>query len=556
MATVVTEKDISTELGGKESIGVGQYTKLGLPRTYERNIYWSREPSPLSADDQPNITQNDLSASLSLGFPTPKWDQCEHERFEYFCDIYLAVIATLVLASFKLTLLIPLDKGMSLYDHLARIYPNTVSWPAIVVNGIVISVGYVYIISIWLNQIRVIYLYPMLDKFVVWLNLGILASLTFLPIASLLYGVESDAIVTGFFCFFVALAGIFQCTHIIYVYIYNYYESFRDGTHENSNFIVLFIQLHATLDIPIRVILGYALWFIPSVGNSFLFIVYLIAIISPFDSVILEKIFIYTQKKTKRIERIVSYLQHYKRKLSNERFMHFTDGVFALISAMLIIDTITVFSKESLAVINFTQNFTEIDLVPILLKLHANYFYSFVWAMCVLCTFWIVSYNMFYRVKVINRMVLFLKFFGLFLANFIPQCAFILGKYGSKESYYDRHMAVVLSLSLVIAIGIVQLIGWSYFKFFSKTLSSERNSVAKDIKMVLMIITLPSLSFILMIIELFSVNSITLLKLFIIFLVQVPILALVETLPNLCRFIGICYDKHGDKVTGVFYTRS
>ena len=146
-----------------------------------------------------------LSESPPIILPIPNWDKCEHERFEYFCDIYFAVIATLVLATLRLTLLIPSDSELSLHDHLSRIYVDT-SWPAVIVNGIVITIGYIYTVTVWQTQIKVIYLYPILDRFVVWLNIGTLVSITFIPISAILFNISLDTIVPGFFCFFTTLA--------------------------------------------------------------------------------------------------------------------------------------------------------------------------------------------------------------------------------------------------------------------------------------------------------------------------------------------------------------
>ena len=550
MAAVITEKDISTEIGEKDSIGVGQYTNLKTT-IIERNIYWSRESSPNS--EQRGITQNDLSTSLPIGFPIPTWDNCEVQRFEYFCDIYFAVIATLILTTLKITLLIPFVSDMSLYDHLSRIYPGTDSWPAVIVNGIIITIGYIYIVTLWLNQIKVIFLYPLIDRFVVWINIGILAPIAFLPIGAALYNVCLDSIVIGFFCFFTSLAGIFQCVHIIYVYVCNYYDNLRDFAHENSNLIVLVIQMYAALDIPIRLLIGYGIWFIPKIGNSSLFIVYIGALFAPFDSILLEKIFIYTQKKRKDVGRIVVYLENFKHKLSVERFAHFTDGIFGILVTILLVDMLIVFTTQILFVIDITPNATSTLIVPTLLKSYEIYFYSLSWGLCVNCSFWIVSYHMFYRIKAINRMILFIKFFGLFLANFLPTCVFLLGEYGKKVDYANLHTAVVLSLSVVTAIGIVQLVGWSYLKVFEKSLSIEKTRVTQDIRIALIIIILPSISFILLIIELSAVNSITVFKLFLIYLVNIPITGLIETFPTLLRFIGKCYADHGDKVTGIVY---
>lgn len=551
MAAVTTEKDISTEIGEKETVGVGQYANLKTT-VIERNIYWSREPSPHSNEGQ-GITQNDLSTSLPIAFPLPIWDHCEHQRFEYFCDIYFAVIATLILTTLKLTIFIPFVADVSLYGHLSRIYPGTHSWPAIIVSGIVTAVGYIYMVTLWLNQIKVIFLYPLIDRFVVWLNIGIFASIAFLPVGAALFNIYLDAIVIGFFCFFTTLAGIFQCVHIIYVYVCNYYDNMRDLSHENSNLIVLVIQIYAALDIPIRLLIGYGIWFIPKVGTSSLFIVYIGALFAPFDSILLEKIFIYTQKKRKDVGRIVVYLEHFKSKLSTERFAHFADGIFGVLLTILLVDMLIVFSSEALFLINLSPNATSTSLVPTLLKSFENYFYSFVWGLSVHCSFWIVSYHMFYRVKIINRMILFMKFFGLFLANFLPTCVFLLGEYGKHVDYENLHMAVVLSLSVVIAIGIVQLFGWSYMKVFSRSFSIEKTTVAENTRIALIIIIMPCLSFILLIIELSAVNSITVFKLFLIYLVNIPITSIIETLPNLLRFIGRCYADHGDKVTGAIY---
>ena len=542
---------VTTEVGEKDSIGIGQYTKLKTT-IIERNIYWSREPTP-NSEEHGIITQNDLSASLPIAFLTPNWDQSEHQRFEYFCDIYFAVIATLILTTLKITLVIPFVSDMSLYDHLSRIYPGTESWPAIVVCGIVTAIGYIYIVTIWLNQIKVIFLYPLLDRFVVWINIGILAPIAFLPIGAALYNVYLDSIVIGFFCFFTTLAGIFQCIHIIYAYVSNYYDNLRDSSHENANLIVLVMQMHAALDIPIRLLIGYGIWFIPKVGTSSLFIVYIATLFAPFDSILLEKIFIYTQKKRKDVGRIVVYLEHFKHKLSIERFVHFTDGIFGILITILLVDMLIVFTTQTLFLLNTAPNATSTSLVPTLLKSYKNYFYSLVWGLSVYCSFWIVSYHMFYQIKIINRMILFIKIFGLFLANFIPLCVFLLGQYGENVDYPNLHIAVVLSLSVVIAIGIVQLTGWSYMKIFAKSLSNEKTSVVQDIRIALIIIIIPSISFILLIIELSAVNSITVFKLFLIYLVIIPITGTIETLPTLLRFLGKCYADHGDKVTGIMY---
>ena len=227
--------------------------------------------------------------------------------------------------------------------------------------------------------------------------------------------------------------------------------------------------------------------------------------------------------------------------MSTERFAHFADGIFGVLLTILLVDMLIVFSSEALFLINLSPNATSTSLVPTLLKSFENYFYSFVWGLSVHCSFWIVSYHMFYRVKIINRMILFMKFFGLFLANFLPTCVFLLGEYGKHVDYENLHMAVVLSLSVVIAIGIVQLFGWSYMKVFSRSFSIEKTTVAENTRIALIIIIMPCLSFILLIIELSAVNSITVFKLFLIYLVNIPITSIIETLPNLLRFIGRCY---------------
>ena len=555
MATSTTEADISAELDDKETIGVGQYTTFTSTKTVERNIYWSREPSLHSTEVQPILSQNDLSESSPPNMlPFPNWDKCGHERFEYFCDIYLAVIATLVLATLKLTFLIPNDSDLTFRDHLSRQYVG-IAWPAVIVNGLVITIGYLYTVTVWQTQIKVIYLYPIQDRFVVWLNVGMLASLTFIPISAILFNVSLDSIAPGFLCFFTALASIFQCTHIIYAYVCNYFDSFHDESHENSNIIVLFLQLHSALDIPVRLMFGFALSFVPKIGVILMLIVYLLTLTAPFDYILLEKIFIYTNRKTKHVDRIVQYLQHFKKKLSMERFIHLTDGVVVLLIALLLIHLMFVMSQQAIFMLTITSNDTTGNFVAeILLHLDKDYFYSFIWGIIVICSFWMVSYNMYFRVKMINRVILFLKLFALFFACFIPLCAFLLAEYAKKESYNDMHIIIIISLSLVTWIGILQLILWIYMKYCVKSLKLPKAlSHAHDFKMLLLIINIPILSFILMVIELIAANSLDMQWIFIIFMISVPITALIETLPTINRLIGKCKNAYGDHVVGSFF---
>ena len=555
MATNMTEADIAAELDDKETIGFGQYTTFQPTKTIERNIYWSREPSLQSTEERPVLSHNDLSDSPPIIIPLPSWDHCEHERFEYFCDIYLAVIATLVTASLRLTLLMPSDTGHSLHDHLSRLYVNT-TWPAVIVNGIVITIGYLYTITVWQTQIKVLYLYPILDTLVIWLNIGMLASMAFIPISAILFNVSLESIVPGFFCFSTTLASIFQCAHIIYAYVCNYFDSFHDESHENSNIIVLFLQLHSALDIPLRLMFGFALSFVPEIGGILMLIVYLLTLTAPFDYILIEKIFIHANKKSKHVDLIIQYLQHFKKKLSLARFVHFTDGVVVMLIALLLIDLIGSMSRQAIILMTCSSNLTTGAYIPeLFLRLDKNNFYSFVWGIIVTCSFWLVSYHMYFRVKMINRIIVFLKFFALFFACFIPLCTFLLAEYAKSETYNDMHLAIVISLSLVTWIGILQLILLVYMKYCAKSLKLKVLSHAHDFRMLLLIINIPLLSFILIVIELIAINSLDLLKIFIIFMVTVPVTIAVETLPNIHRFLGKYYNIYGDRVVGSFYRR-
>ena len=507
--------------------------------------------------------------------PIPNWSKCNHKRFDFFCDIYFAAITAVIFYPLRLTISTPYVQEMSLYEHLTRSFPGT-NWPTILVNGIMLSVVFTYIVFVWFIQMKVIYLYLTVDRFVIWLNLCMMAFIAILPFVITSFELSLTSFEPAFLCICISIAGLCQCIHIIYAYIKNHYEMAYNEAHHNSNVIVLIIQLCSAIGIPVRLVFGYALWFVPIIGGDLLLIGYIMCIFAPFDHFLVERIFILIHKNTDEIDLIASFLKHFNKQLSKERLIQFCDVIFVVLVVIIIIDVLTIIISD-VYIFNVVSNGTENIQSQDLLSFDRNFLYSWVWGLIVIFTLWFASYNMFSYISSIDRLILFMKMFSLYFTCLIPLFALALAEYSQGDNVGDLRLAILIALSTVTCIGIVQFILWVYIRFWSHNLHitagilgitmfnrenvgttnapeisnpSETREIQNirlnnvtTLKVFFLISTVPFISFILLLAELINMYSVNVFVIFIVFLLTVPFILFVEVIPSLTHYV-IRFRRH------------
>lgn len=130
--------------------------------------------------------------------------------------------------------------------------------------------------------------------------------------------------------------------------------------------------------------------------------------------------------------------------MTKNRLEAFSDGVFAIVITLLIIDVkVPIVNKEQL-------NHSLFELIPKIL--------SFVFSFIIVGSYWVAHHTMINFLEKVDRSVLWLNLFVLLTVVFIPFPAFLIGEYP-----YEKTSVILYGISL----SFVNITGAFFWKFIT-----------------------------------------------------------------------------------------
>lgn len=325
---------------------------------------------------------------------------------------------------------------------------------------IVYFIAFLLICSVWESHIMRWIVISYVDDVLVWLNITSLLFVSFLPFAVRLVGEYSTKETP--FVISCGLLLVLDFIEMIMVYYTFSQQKLLRGELKNllpfelkykRNYILKRKMLNPVLYV------GAACLSYVNVKISWVLI--MLVIIAPCINRLVEVI-IYRMRFIAEDQQVFLY----QNIICKERVECFTDGVYAIVATLLVLDiTSDNFPKE--------QDVKEHGLDKTLSKKYAEYI-TYVGTFTVCGLLWFIHHSLFYSIKKVNYLMMIVNNISLSCVGSLPFLVSILNKYAVSPHHSDRH-AIQFGCFIV---GVASL---SQFAIFTLALCNSHQYVCHNV---------------------------------------------------------------------------
>ena len=459
------------------------------------------------------------------------------ERLQAFCDAVLAIIATILMTPLKFS-----NRQMenfNLKQNLLRTeIESTLGIPDFFVRMIFFMSVFFFIVSVWNRHMKIFRIYPFADNFTLWINILFLLSCSFLPLATTFLDIGAVPVVLTILFISTFVIGMVQTIQILYS---NWFRRslFPHSTKQVTNVIVYF-QILSFLFSPLLLLVSLAFSFMQYAGPTIATVIIYFLLIGD-KSILLIEIF-YAWYRRRRNPHDIFYLElkSFNNAVSKFRVEMFTDGIFAIVATIIILDTTSGFN-DVISEIKESRTNT-IDIITILSDSRFS-IYSYVMSFVIVCLFWFVNHSIFHYIRRMNKLMTSINMIGQFFVCLIPFCSNVLVGYAKRNGVDNLSLAITLTCVNLFIISFLQLILWLVVRFWTPNVLTQDLEYVTDLQMLFRLLFIPLLSFIFLFINALGSNLISVLSLFIFFIALLPIFIAIELMHFLIHSVWKEYLK-------------
>ena len=458
------------------------------------------------------------------------------ERLEAFCDAVLSILATILMTSLKFSS----DQmaEFNLRELLTK--PHSafiIAVPQFMIQFFFFASVFLFIVSAWYRHMKIFYLYPVADNFTIWLNILFLLACSFLPLSTTFLNIGTVPTVIALLFLSTLVIGLVQSMQIVYGSCLRSSLPSHTGTEHVGNVIIGF-QIASYFFTPILLLISLCFSFISGVGPTIASFVVYIMVFGGKTIIIFEKCYARYRLRKDPLDTFPLILQKFNSAVSKSRVEFFTDGVFAIVATIIILDSTSDISDtiKNVNLTNFpnmgkSENIWELNsIVNHVLYTTRFSIYSYIMCFLIVCLFWYVNHSIFHYIRRISKLMTSVNMLSQLFVCLIPLCANILVGYGKRPGADNLSLAITFTCVTLFIISILQIFLWLIVRFWTRdTLTQDLEYVA-DLQMLLRLVLMPIVSFIFFSINAFSSNVISLLCLFLFFVAIIPALILIEFL--------------------------
>ena len=446
------------------------------------------------------------------------------ERLQAFCDAVLAIIATILMTPLKFSSQ-QMD-NFNLKENLLRTeIDSTLGIPDFFVRMIFFMSVYFFIVSVWNRHMKIFRIYPIADNFTLWVNILFLLSCSFLPLAATFLDLGAVPIVLAILFISTFAIGMVQTIQILYC---NWFRSslLLHSTNKFGNIIVYF-QILSFLFSPLLLLVSFAFSFMQYASPTIASVIIYFLFIGDKSILLIETCYARYRRRRNKHDIFYKELKSFNNAVSKFRVEMFTDGIFAIVATIIILDTTSGFNR---VISEFKQSRTStIDVITIL-NTSRYVIYSYVMSFVIVCLFWFVNHSIFHYIRRINKLMTSINMIAQFFVCLIPFCANILVGYAKRNGADNLSLAITLTCINLFIISFLQILLWLLVRFWTPNALTQDLEYVTDLQMLFRLLFIPLLSFIFLLINALASNQISLLSLSVFFIALLPIFIFTELL--------------------------
>ena len=449
------------------------------------------------------------------------------ERLEAFCDAVLSIIATILVTSLKFSREQMADNDLS-FLLLKQNSTFLIGIPGFFLQLLFFFAVFKLVFSAWYDHMKIFCIYPIADNFVLWLNIIFLLACSFLPLVATFLVIGGVPTVLALLFGSTLILALVRSTQILYgAFLISCVPSHSE-IKPFDEFIIGW-EIGSYFVTPVFLLLAFGFSYIDEAGPTIAtFLVYFVIFGGPSVSA-------FYNRYVKRQKKDDFYLEkrRYANIISKTRVEFFTDGVFAIVATLLIIDTTADISdKLKDSNVNFQDSsFSEInDFANDSLYEAKNAILSYLMCFLLVCLFWYVNHAIFHYIRRMNNFMIYINTISLMKLCLIPFCASIWVGYSSRPGVGNLSVAITFTFITVFLIGLLQAIFWLFVRFWIHDVLTQRLNVLSDIQMIFRVFIIPTFSILFLFINSFSSHTTSLVTLYAFFTCFIPTLILIEFL--------------------------
>ena len=324
--------------------------------------------------------------------------------------------------------------------------------------------------------------------------------------------------------------GLVQTIQILYGYwlrksLPSYTE---DGQYRK---IIIIFQIISYLISPILLFFVLCLSFIDySAGPIVTSFVLFLVLFSGKYIILIERAYAHYRLRRNPTDTFGSELKKFNNVVSKSRVEFFSDGVFAIVATIVILDTTSELSQIILdkdIQLGDGMDVWELNnIAKDILKKSRFQIYSYMMSFLMVCLFWFIHHSIFHYIRQMNRYMLTINMIAQMFVCLIPFCSSILVAYANRRNDPDLSLAITITCLVLFCISILQFLLWIVVRFWTRDgLTQDLEHVA-DLQMLIRLLLVPILSLILSAIS--YQNMLSVVALTSTFVVIIPALILIE----------------------------
>ncbi|KAI6659419.1 hypothetical protein LOD99_10816 [Oopsacas minuta] len=417
-------------------------------------------------------TSNNLTTSVGKELIQAKHTYFHSERLEAFCDAVLAIVATILITPLKLS-----SEQMQKYT----IEDNLYNKPEFIIRFILFISGFFFIVSAWDRHMKIFYIYPVADNFILWLNIIFLLACSVIPLCfTLLHliGAISSVLVILFVpTLLMALAQSCQIlysnwsrhslpSHIHSELFGRTIIGFRVASYLFAPLLLLMAPVILYIDSPYRVFISSIF-----VGNALLFGDKYVNVCESFYS--------NYRKFRYRDYTYQLKIRKFRAAVTKSRVEFFTDGIFAIVATIIILDTTTEITNKVDLNDDYLSLAEDMNVNAYAILYESRFtILSYVNSFLIVCLFWFVNHSIFHYIHHMTRLMNVLNTFAQLFVCIIPFCANIMVGYANKVGDDSLTVVITLYCTNLFIIGMMQIILWMLVRFGDRVHTQGLQDVA------------------------------------------------------------------------------
>ena len=466
------------------------------------------------------------------------------DRLEAFSDAVLSILATILVTPLKFSSYQMANCNLrELFTKSHNAFIITV--PEFFIHFLFFASVFFFIVSTWYRHMKIFYLYPVADNFTVWLNIIFLLACSFLPLATTFLNIGTVPTVIALLFLSTLIIGLVQSIQIIYGTCLRSSLPSHTYTEHVGKAIIIF-QIASYFITPILLLISLCFSFIEGVGPTLASLVVYIILFGGKSIIIFEKCYAHYRLRRNPSDTFHLKLKRFNSAVSKSRVEFFTDGVFAIVATIIILDSTSDLSDSiNDGNCNDLPDFVKTENIWAVNKLVNHYLYTtrfsiYSYLMCFLmvCLFWYVNHSIFHYISRMSKLMTSINMLSQLFVCLIPFCANILVGYANRPGVDNLSLAITFTCVILFVISILQIFLWYIVRFWTRDSLTQDLKYVADLQMLLRLFLMPILCFIFFLVNTFSSNVISLLCLFLFFAGIIPALILIEFMYFLFYFIS------------------